>query len=164
MSLFGDDVKFPNDGREILSEDENAVIDKLAKFTVRRGMSVPAILFLESIKPLNFIASQVLVFFQPIISMAFNLADYDHLRTALEKRESVEILLQRVEKYDAVEVARDRRIKKYLREQKKSWKWYQRYLGLFEPKVTIPEEILNRPEPPHTEGDGPKPPPDTVRS
>jgi len=29
--------------------------------------------------------------------------------------------------------------------EKKKWKWYQRYLGLFTPKVKIPEEVLNDP-------------------
>ena len=69
--------------------EEDAVLDKLAKKAVERGMAVPAILFLESIKPLNFIASQVMVFFEPVIQSVFNFRDYNTLRSALEKRESI---------------------------------------------------------------------------
>ena len=103
-------------------------------------------MFLESVKPLNFIASQTMVFFEPIIQTIFNFKDYNTLRTALERRESIEILLLKIEKYDAVAMDRDKRIKKYMKQVKKDWTWYQRYLGVFCPKVKIPDEVLNPPE------------------
>ncbi len=34
------------------------LIKKLADFVVRRNMSVPAVMFLESVRPLNFVGSQ----------------------------------------------------------------------------------------------------------
>lgn len=153
MGLFDSSMDMPKDGKKILTDEEDAVFDKLAKKVIQRGMAVPAIMFLESIKPANFIMSQVMVFFEPIVQTIFNFRDYDHYRTALEKRESVEILLLKIEDYDAVAHARERRIKKYMKQQKKSWKWYQRYLGFFPPKVKIPEEILNPPEPDKKETD-----------
>lgn len=145
MGLFNSDMDLPKNGEKILTDEEDAVFDKLAKKVVQRGMAVPAIMFLESIKPVNFIMSQVMIFFEPIVQTIFNFNDYDHYRTALEKRESVEILLLKIEEYDATAHAREKRVKKYMKEQKKSWKWYQRYLGLFPPKVKIPDEILNPP-------------------
>jgi hypothetical protein len=54
-------------------------------------------------------------------------------------------LLLRIEKYDAELLAREKRIKKYLKEQKKTWKWYQRYLGIFTPRVDYPPEVLEGP-------------------
>ena len=42
-------------------------------------------------------------------------------------------------------MARRKRIRSYLKQEKKKWKWYQRYLGVFRPKVKIPEDVLNPP-------------------
>ena len=146
MSLFKGNIDVPDPDNTSLTAEEEAILDKLANKAVERGMAMPAILFLESVKPLNFIASQTMVFFEPIIQTIFNFKDYNTLRTALERRESIEILLLKIEKYDAVAMDRDKRIKKYMKQVKKDWTWYQRYLGVFCPKVKIPDEVLNPPE------------------
>ncbi len=146
MSLFKGNIDVPDPDNTSLTAEEEAILDKLANKAVERGMAMPAILFLESVKPLNFIASQTMVFFEPIIQTIFNFKDYNTLRTALERRESIEILLLKIEKYDAVAMDKDRRIKKYMKQVKKDWTWYQRYLGVFCPKVKIPDEVLNPPE------------------
>lgn len=139
-------MEIPPPEKDTLEDEERAVLDKLARQVTRRGFTVPAILALESFKPLNYIGSQALIFFEPIIQTLFNFKDYDNFRCALEKRESIEILIRLIEKYDAVELVREKRIKKYLKKQKKNWKWYQRYLGIFTPRLEIPEGILNPPE------------------
>ncbi len=131
-------------------EDEERVLEKLATKTVERGMTVPAILFLESIKPLNFIGSQAMVFFEPVIQTVFNFRDYETLRVALEKRDTVEKLITKIEAQDAVAYRREKAIRKYRNEQKKTWKWYQRYLGLFTPRVEYPDWVVN---PPHLHPD-----------
>lgn len=146
MSLFKGNIELPDPDKSSLPEEENAILTKLAKKVVDKGMSVPAILFLESVKPLNFIGSQVLVFFEPIVQTVFNFKDYDTFRTALEKRETIEIIILKIEKFDAVAQVREKRIKKYLKQEKKNWKWYQRWLGVFTPKLKIPDEILNPPQ------------------
>jgi hypothetical protein len=144
VSLFRSGSELPNPDLDPLSEEERVVLDKLAKQVVKRGMTVPAIVFLESVKPLNFIASQAMVFFEPIVQAIFSIRDYNTFRSALEKRETIEILLLKIEALDAVAVEREKRIKKYVKRQKKDWKWYQR-LGLFAPRIDIPEEIVNPP-------------------
>lgn len=145
----GAGADIPEKGKEPLPEEESAVLDKLAKKVVEKGMTVPAILFLESVKPLNFIGSQAMVFFEPIVQTVFNIKDYDTLRQALEKRQTIEILLLKIEAMDAVALKREKRVKAFYKEEKKKWKWYQRYLGVFLPKVKVPDEVLNGPpEPP----------------
>jgi hypothetical protein len=129
----------------ILPEEESAVLEKLAKKVVEKSMTVPAIIFLESVKPLNFIGSQAMVFFEPMVQSVFNFRDYDTLRSALEKRPTIEMLIQRIEALDAVAQVREKRVKAYLKVEMKKWKWYQRYLGLFTPKVVIPDSVLNAP-------------------
>ncbi|MEW5993313.1 MAG: hypothetical protein AB1744_02825 [Candidatus Zixiibacteriota bacterium] len=146
MSFFRGGTQFPDSERPSLPVEEDAVLDKVAKKVVEKRMAVPAIVFLESVKPLNFIGSQAMVFFEPIVQALFNFKDYDTFRQALEKRESIEIMLQKIEKYDADVYDREKRIKKFLKVEKKKWKWYQRWLGIATPKVDIPEEVLNPPE------------------
>jgi len=154
VSLFKSNTNMPDPEKPPLPEEEDAVLEKLAKKVVEWRMAVPAIIALESVKPLNFIGSQAMVFFEPIIQAVFNIKDYDTFRIALEKRETIEILLLKIEKHDAVAVKREKRIKKFMKVEKKKWKWYQRYLGLFLPKVKIPDEVLNPPE--EASGDAPK--------
>ena len=146
MSFLKGNMDLPEPEKSPLPEDEEAVLEKLAKMVVRRSMSLPAIMFLESIKPLNYISSQAMVFFEPIVQTIFNFNDYNALRSALEKRETIEILVLKIEHYDAIALRREKRIKKFLKAEKKNWKWYQRYLGLFTPRVEYPPEILEDPK------------------
>jgi hypothetical protein len=143
-------MDIPDPQHEALPAEEEAVLDRTAKKVVEWSMAVPAILFLESMKPLNYIGSQTMVFFEPIVQTIFNFKDYDTFRSALEKRQSIEVFIQKIEAHDAVAHGREKRMKKYLRQEKKKWKWYQRYLGLFRPRVDYPEEVLNPPEPPES--------------
>jgi hypothetical protein len=146
MSILRGGTELPDPEQSPLEAEENAVLDKLAHKVVDKGMAVPAILFLESVKPLNFIGSQMMVFFEPIVQTVFNFKDYTTLRTALEKRPTIEILLLKIEEYDATAFAREKRLKKFLKTERKKWKWYQRYLGIFTPKVEIPDEVVNPPD------------------
>jgi hypothetical protein len=144
MGLFGTDTPDPSENP--LPEEEDRVLEKLAKKVVEWRMAVPAILFLESVKPLNYIGSQAMVFFEPIVQTVFNFRDYDTLRTALEKRHTIEVLLLKIEAYDNEAMAREKRVKKYLKGQKKDWSWVQRWVGIGRPKIQIPEEVINPPK------------------
>lgn len=95
-----------------LTEEEIEVLEILAKRVVRMNMAIPAIMFLESVRPLNFIGSQVMLFFRPIIDTAvdgLNVATspfglsmdmqyYNRLQQVLEKRASIEALIVRIER------------------------------------------------------------------
>lgn len=153
MSWLGQSP-IPNEGKDIFPEEELAIIEKVAKKVVEKGMTVPAIIFLESIKPLNFISAQAMIFFEPIVQTVFNLRDYDAFRSALEKRPSIELLIQKIEAMDAAASIREKRVKVFMKEERKKWNWYQRYLGVFLPKVVIPEEILNPPPAEPKKNDG----------
>jgi hypothetical protein len=91
---------------EGLTEKERAVLEKLAVQVHQRGMGAPAIIFLESVKPLGFMAGQVMVFFRPFISAFFKTQEYDLLSDMLEERNTVEMLLNRIE---ALEQKADRK-------------------------------------------------------
>jgi hypothetical protein len=81
------------------TEDEIALLDKVAKGIVKRGLASPAAVFLESVRPLNFIGSQIMLFFNPILSLIVNTVEYERLALIFEKRESISILIGLIEKY-----------------------------------------------------------------
>ena len=63
----------------------------------RRGLDSAAIFLLESVKPLNFIGSQLLHAMNPVASVVFDRGRLDALAETLEHRDSIENLIQRIE-------------------------------------------------------------------
>ena len=88
---------FATGGVKLEDRDAMALISKLADFVVKRNMSVPAIMFLESVRPLNYVGSQSMVFFKPILSRFFTRDEYDKLATILENREVIDLLIKEIE-------------------------------------------------------------------
>jgi hypothetical protein len=96
-----------------------AFLDGLAGWIARRRMATPAVLFLESVKPLNFIGSQALFFFEPVVKAFVGGAGYTRFATIMERRESVEIFLQRIEAADRAERDREDTARKERKEKEK---------------------------------------------
>ncbi|MBM3466063.1 MAG: hypothetical protein FJX76_28575 [Armatimonadetes bacterium] len=81
-------------------ESDEAFLERIADAIVRRRMSAPAILLLESVKPLNFVGNQLMVFMDPIIKLFADIPDYARLTRMLENRDTIERLLQAIERRD----------------------------------------------------------------
>ena len=88
---------FGVESEEVLSEEDLALLDRAAGFVLKKGMATPAILFLESMRPLNFMGSQVMIFLQPIVASFFSTREYEQLAQILERRESIGLLIERIE-------------------------------------------------------------------
>ena len=73
------------------------IIERIAERVVNMRLGIVAVVLLESTKPLSFIASQVLVFFEPIVRTLFNPKDYTRFYEMLEDRNNIEKLIQRIE-------------------------------------------------------------------
>lgn len=81
-----------------LDDDERELLDRLADGIARRRMTAPAMFFLESVKPLSFVSSQVMHFFRPIVQALWtNPLTYDRVAKLLERRGVLELLLRRLE-------------------------------------------------------------------
>ncbi len=77
------------------------MVDKIAGKIVERRLSVPAVLFLEVMKPISFFGAQTLNFFGPIIESFLKAGNrYYDFTEFLEKRENVERILRRVEELE----------------------------------------------------------------
>lgn len=78
-------------------KDQN-IISTFAKEIVERGMSVPAIFFLESTKYISFVGSQFLVFLGPLATCFINNKKYYNLAELLEDRTNIEFLICEIER------------------------------------------------------------------
>ena len=106
-----------------LTPQQEEILTKIAQKVVHWKMAVPAILFLESMKPLNYIGSQMMAFFEPFVQTLFSWKDYDELRRMMEERETVERLLQKIEKIDAEAFAKEKKLKQDRKSKRKEeWK------------------------------------------
>jgi len=81
---------------ELTPEREQELIENLARRLQRLHLIAPAILFLESNKPVSFIGSQALLFFQPVLRM-LSAESMDEYVALFEQRASVERLIERLE-------------------------------------------------------------------
>ena len=103
-------------------EDFSEFMSKIAKEIVQRQLTVPAIIFLETIKPLSFLGNQVLIFANPIVSLVVQSGNYYKFVRMLEDRENVEKLTIAIEEENALEVQRRSEMKEAHRKEKKDRK------------------------------------------
>jgi hypothetical protein len=85
----------------VATPSEQALLDGAAGQICRRGLAVPAILFLEMLRPLNFVGSQAMAFFAPVVRAVFDWRRYDEFQRLLARRGSVEALLTAIENAEA---------------------------------------------------------------
>ena len=83
-----------------LNIEDKDFLTKLAKEVQSRRLTTPAIFFLEMTRPLNFVGSQAMVFFGPIISAFVKTDGYYKAAEIFENHHSVEFLIQEIERLD----------------------------------------------------------------
>lgn len=71
--------------------------DQLARRIVRLKLSEAAVLFLESVRPLELLSGQALHFFAPLVSSFGHFSDYETLAGLLEERGGIDMLLRAIE-------------------------------------------------------------------
>lgn len=86
----------------MLSErDAEQILEKAAQVIVRRGLEVPAILFLEMHKPLANLIGHAIWVTLPVWALFFGVATTNALGALLSNPERVERLIQRIEELSA---------------------------------------------------------------
>ena len=91
---------FAMPGGLTLTDRESQWLEAIAGKVVQRGLTAPALMVLESARPLNFVGSQVLVFFRPLISLVVAPERCDEAAALLEKRGCIEALIETIERCD----------------------------------------------------------------
>ena len=84
------------DSTQEWSVQERELVERLARFVVRRRMTTPALMVLETGRPLNFIGSQFLVFLSPFLKFVFNPAECDRFTEILQKRHSINFIIDAI--------------------------------------------------------------------
>jgi hypothetical protein len=81
-----------------ITDEDRAMLDKLADGLAKRRLTSAALFFLESSKPMGFLGSQMMMVFRPFIAMAWpEPKTWDRVQNLLEKRGAIELLLRRLE-------------------------------------------------------------------
>ena len=81
-----------------IKQSDRQLISNLAQKIVRHGMAVPSIFYLEMVKYMSFIGSQLLVFFGPVITVFIQSESYYQLTHLLEERKNIEFLMLEIER------------------------------------------------------------------
>lgn len=95
------------------------LIETIAKAIVVRRMTVPAILFLESSRPLSFLGSQFLYFLEPIVRTIIKGDQYRRVAVLMEDRANVERLLLAIESQESVAQENEKQARKLAKSKKK---------------------------------------------
>ena len=81
-----------------LTVDDKNFLTGIAKKIKELKLVTPAIFFFEMVKPLNFIGSQTMVFFGPIVSAFVKTDGYYRAAELFESNVSVEFLISELER------------------------------------------------------------------
>ena len=84
-------------GAEVFTIEDLALLERVADAVVKRGMTAPATVFLESLGPMNFLGSQALYFLNPIVEWAFDAKEVEQVARLLERRETISRLISMIE-------------------------------------------------------------------
>ena len=120
---------------EVSKERSRELIEIVAKFFASRRLGAPALLFLESMKPLNFIGSQIMYFIAPFANVLFKGDEFEEFAAMLGERENINLLIQRIDELDE-ELNKEQRKKEALKRQKffnriKSTNFYIKLKSIF---------------------------------
>jgi hypothetical protein len=72
-------------------------LERFAASVVERGLEVPALLLLETVRPLSFLAGQGLFAVSPLLKTVVGAEDWEALAAALEDRRTVMALISHIE-------------------------------------------------------------------
>ena len=85
-----------------ITDEDRQLLDRLAEKVVSRQMSMPAVFFLSSVRPLNAISSQAMVFLRPFVAGLLNPAEYDRMTEIVDRREGISALIDAIETQQAL--------------------------------------------------------------
>lgn len=110
------------------NEDYTEFMESIAREIVQRQLTVPAIIFLETIKPLTFLGNQLLIFANPVVSLVVSTGNYYKFVRMIEDRENVEKLTVAIEEENAREIQRKKEMKEARRRKggKSFLRWFRR--------------------------------------
>ena len=81
-----------------LDAGDLALLERVAGRVVELRLEVPAVLTLESVRPLSFVAGQAMIFFQPLVQALLRFGEYRRFAALVERRDALEALTSLIER------------------------------------------------------------------
>jgi hypothetical protein len=81
-----------------LTPEDLDLLERVAVRVVELRLEVPAILTLESVRPMSVVAGQAMIFFQPLAQALLRFGDYRRFAALAERRETIEALVTAIER------------------------------------------------------------------
>ena len=82
---------------------EQEAVERFCRWFVRRHLATPGVVFMEMLRPMNYIAAQAMEFFAPgvwALARQESYEQYGHFAAFLERRGSIEYLVRRIEQLE----------------------------------------------------------------
>ena len=86
-----------------VSPQQEEAAEKVARFLVRFGLTVPALLALESMRPLSVVGSQFMHILTPSIAVFLPHDSWEELASLLEEREGLDYMMSKIEEVEEQE-------------------------------------------------------------
>lgn len=81
-----------------LDPKDRELLERLARRVVELRLETPALLTLETARPLSLVAGQAMLFFEPFAQALFRLPDYQRIAALVERRDALETLASLIER------------------------------------------------------------------
>lgn len=82
------------------TDAQRDLIERLSRAIVGRGLATPALIFLETFRPLHFVGSQATHFFAPFLGALGSEDSARELADFLEQRGSIDFICRRIEELE----------------------------------------------------------------
>ncbi len=118
---------FSPEALELSPERKKQLIDKIATEIVKRGLETPAIMFLETIKPLAWVGAELsIVYVIPFVKAYIQHPVVDEIVALFHDRDAVEQLIRRIEELVEIEKQKERALKEARKKKmgKKKRRWW----------------------------------------
>jgi len=98
-----------------VSEEQHAVLEKIADVIASKQMTTPVIFFLETVQPLNYMTSQVMAYLEPFLTFVIPRDGYNDVQKLLEHREGINYFLTVLEEAEYQKTLEDEKAKRYIK-------------------------------------------------
>lgn len=93
------------------NDRQQAIVERISQEVVKRHLTTPALMMLEMSRPLNYVGSQGLHFFMPMLSAITDASGIEEFARFLEQRGSIDYISDRLEHWEATAVRREKGVK-----------------------------------------------------
>ena len=102
-----------------ITEEQKALLTKIAKVIASKGMTAPTIFFLETMQPLNYIGSQFMAYLEPFLTFVIPRNAYNDIQKILEQRKGIDYFLSILEDEEFEKQEHDKQVRQDIKNLKK---------------------------------------------